>query len=255
MGLFGNLFKNDAADTAAKVETRNVNDEIETFLSKAEESLKLGTVNGYDEAIEWFSKAEELGSDYAAVKAAHSCAIIAEFCLKRGICNEETFDYWKKTAFHGMNAIEDPNTKYFDSAMELMKIGIIGMAYVQYIANQNIEALETLKNLGETKRDDAILLKALCLYVMADEYVPKCGGIFEQYLTDENYLSGISGKGIIEQTLIALATANYCSLINKGLVNGKNSQSAKAIFERVYNSLTYDIAKNPLNAYLENQKQ
>lgn len=250
MGLFGNLFKSDIPNRAE--EKTAVDSRIEEMLSTAEECLETGTIKGYDAAIEWFSKAEELGSEYAALRAAKCCAAVAEFYLKNAVFNEEAFEYWQKASVHALKAMATPDTEYYEEALGLAENGIIGMAFVQYM-NNNAGAIENLKMVGTKDRADVRLMKALCLFETADsaEAFKACANVFGNYLTDESYLANIGERWCIEQVLTALATVNYCNMINKGFIVGKDAQSAKAIFDRVYNELTFDAAKSPMNKYLE----
>lgn len=254
MGLFGNLFKNDMSENEEVTLSTNTDKDVEAMLDAADRCLAKGTVGGCKEALEWFSAAAEHGNHSASLSAAMCCENIAEACMEHSIYNQETFDYWKNTSLHAMNAMRAYDSDDYESALALSQKGLVGMAFCSYIAKQTGNAMNQLEMIGSYERSDAHLLKALCMLRSAstNDDVQKIYVIFGHFLFDREYLSGVAEKGILEQMIVSASALLFYSMLNKGVgsVISQDTNLAATVINWAYESLTFEVAKKPLEKYI-----
>lgn len=232
------------------------NGDIEAMISLGEQCREESTIGSYITAIKWFAMAAQKGSCYAAIKASALCADVAEAYMEISRYGENTFNFWKQTSIHALDAMKDPADPDFErnSALvwKLFEKGILGMAFVQCISGQDEAALEQLKSIGTSEESkfskEVCLLKGFCIssmvYTMED--AKRALSLFAPVFNDKEYMASVASKSVLEQMILASAAHQFAYIVREGIVEPENPRLADAIIKLAYDSVSEDVAKQAI---------
>lgn len=232
------------------------NGDIEAMISLGEQCREESTIGSYITAIKWFAMAAQKGSCYAAIKASALCADVAEAYMEISRYGENTFNFWKQTSMHALDAMKDPADPDFErnSALvwKLFEKGILGMAFVQCISGQDEAALEQLKSIGTSEESkfskEVCLLKGFCIssmvYTMED--AKRALSLFAPVFNDKEYMASVASKSVLEQMILASAAHQFAYIVREGIVEPENPRLADAIIKLAYDSVSEDVAKQAI---------
>lgn len=232
------------------------NGDIEAMISLGEQCREESTIGSYITAIKWFAMAAQRGSCYAAIKASALCADVAEAYMEISRYGENTFNFWKQTSMHALDAMKDPADPDFErnSALvwKLFEKGILGMAFVQCISGQDEGALEQLKSIGTSEESkfskEVCLLKGFCIssmvYTMED--AKRALSLFAPVFNDKEYMASVASKSVLEQMILASAAHQFAYIVREGIVEPENPRLADAIIRLAYDSVSEDVAKQAI---------